>query len=297
MKISRRHFLASAAVAHAAAQNPPAEPKPRATPPICLYSQAVIKIDYADLGSILGGMGFDGCNLTVQKGGHISPGAASMDLVRAVESIRGAGIDVPVISTSLTSLEDPDAQEVLGVARILKIPLFRPGHWKYLAGDPMTRLAEVRRDIAGLTALARAAGMSMAIHNQAGDSVGSAIWDTDAMIRGLDQHAGYDFDIANATTEGGAGGWLLALRLALPRLKMVTVADFQWSKQADGRWKPVPCPLGEGMVDWPQFLGALASAGFRGPVSLRVDYEPGAMVAAIRSDLEFLKKQIASAYA
>ncbi len=295
--MNRRQFLAASA-ATAAAQTRSGSlplPKPRTTPPVCLYSQAVIKIEYADLGPILGGMGFDGCNLSVQAGGHIAPNQASLDLVRAVEAMRGAGVDVPVITTALTAADDPDAREVLGIGGILKVPLFRPGRWKYGAGDIMARLAEVRRSIATLGGLGRAAGMEMAIHNQPGGNVGEAIWDTDAMIRGMDPQAvGYDLDAGYAAS-GGPDAWTLALRLALPRLKMVTARDLYWAK-GEGGWKTTPCPLGEGMVDWPRLFATLARARFMGPISLEIDYEPKNEVAAIQRDLEFLKKQVAAAY-
>jgi sugar phosphate isomerase/epimerase len=300
MALTRRQFLAAGVVAQAAAQSRPGiqtAPAPRSTPPICLYSQAVVKVEYADLAPVLKGMGFDGCDLSVQAGGHVRPDMASLDLVRAVESLRGAGIDVPVITTALTSAEDPNAREVLGVAGIIKIPLFRPGQWRYGDADVMSRLSEVRRDVSLLGGLGRAAGLAMAFHNQAGDSVGASVWDTDAIIRAMDPRAvGYDFDIGAATAEGGAGGWSVALRLALPRIKMVTAADFYWAKADGGGWKMTPCPLGDGMVDWPGFCATLARANFQGPISLHLDYHPASDVAAIERDLEFLRRQIAAAY-
>jgi sugar phosphate isomerase/epimerase len=242
-------------------------------------------------------MGFDYCDLSVQEGGHVRPDMASLDLVRAVEHLRGAGIDVPVITTALTSAQDPNAREVLGVAGIIKIPLFRPGHWKYGDADVMTRLSEVRRDVSQLGGLGRAAGLAMAFHNQAGDSVGASVWDTDAVIRAMDPQAvGYDFDIAAAVAEGGEEGWFVALRLALPRIKMVTVSDFYWAKADSGGWKMTPCPLGQGMVDWPRFCATLARANFQGPISLHLDYHPPNDVTALQRDLEFLRKQIAAAY-
>jgi sugar phosphate isomerase/epimerase len=88
----------------------------------------------------------------------------------------------------------------------------------------------------------------------------------------------------------------VALRLALPRLKMVTAADFYWAKAEGGGWKMTPCPLGEGMVDWPRFCAILARANFQGPISIHLDYHPASDVAALQRDLEFLKKQIAAAY-
>jgi sugar phosphate isomerase/epimerase len=296
MALNRREFLAAAAAAQSRSPIQTA-PAPHATPPLCLYSQAVVKVEYADLAPVLKGMGFDGCDLSVQAGGHVRPDMASLDLVRAVESLRGAGIDVPVVTTALTTALDPNAREILGVAGMIKIPLFRPGHWRYGDGDVMARLTEVRRDVVLLASLGRSAGVTMAFHNQAGDSVGASVWDANAILGGLDPQAvGYDFDIGAAKAEGAEEAWSVALRLALPRLKMVTAADFYWAKADGGAWKLTPCPLGEGMVDWPRFCAVLARANFQGPISLHVDYHPADDVAAIEHDLEFLKKQVAAAY-
>ena len=87
-----------------------------------------------------------------------------------------------------------------------------------------------------------------------------------------------------------------ALGPALPRLKMATVRDCKWTKGPDGSQTLTQCPLGEGMVDWPQFFGTLAKAKFIGPITLRVEYAPQDELAAVRKDLAFLKKQRAAAY-
>src|SRR5215471_16460545 len=100
MSLSRRQVFAGlAAGATAAAQfRPDNGPKARTTPAVCLYSQAVIKVPYDELGPILRGVGVDGCDLTVMPGGHVRPDNASLDLMRAVEAITGVGLDVPVIT-------------------------------------------------------------------------------------------------------------------------------------------------------------------------------------------------------
>lgn len=299
MSVTRRQLLAGLAAGSAAAQVRPGNgPKARTSPAVCLYSQVLIKVPYPELGEILRAMGVDGCDLTVMKGGHVAPEQSAVDLMRAVEAITGFGLDVPVLSTSYTNLADPTIRNVLAIAGEMGVPLFRAGEWKYPpSGDIELRLAEVQRDMAGLSAIARAVNMSVAIQNIAGTNVGAAIWDTNALIRGLDPRTiGYDFDIGYAVAEGGAGGWTTALRLALPRLKMVTARDFVWKKE-DGVWKAAPCPLGEGMVDWPKFFATLARVRFTGPISLPLDYHPDNEIAAVGRDVQFLRKQIAAAYA
>jgi sugar phosphate isomerase/epimerase len=301
MDLTRRHLLTGIAAGAAArkaarAQDRRAElPKPRTAPSICLYSPALIQVGYEELGPILKTLGVEGCDLALGPGGHVRPEHFDLDFERAVEAINGSGVDVEVLSTEYTSLNDPTIRTMAGFAGQMGVPLFRAGHWKYPpAGEIEARLGEVQRDIAQLAALARAVNMAVAIRNVPGE-VGGDLWDTWMILRGMDARTvGFDFDAGHAVAESGPG-FDVALRLALPRLKMVTARDFYWSKEG-GVWKRVACPLGEGMVDWPKLLSALARARFLGPISVTVDYEPGDRIAAVKRDVAFLRKQLGAAY-
>jgi sugar phosphate isomerase/epimerase len=300
MGLTRRQLLAAAAAgagrAAAQAQYQAGGAKLRTRPPVCLYSKQLAKVAYDDLGKLLRDLGFDGCDLSVEPGGHVLPGHAQADLVRAILAVTDVGLEVPMFTTAITSPGDSDLRLILGIGSFM--PLFRPGVWKYDGTSAIeARLAQVQGEIAGLTAVGRAAKMAMGLRNVAGDNVGAAVWDTNLMIRSMDpQWVGYDFDPGSAAAAGGSDGWWLALRLALPRLKMVTLNDFNWTKDTGGAWKATPCPLGEGMVDWPRFFATLARAKFTGPLSIEIAYRPAREAEAIRRDLEFVRKQVAATY-
>jgi sugar phosphate isomerase/epimerase len=297
--LTRRQLLAAAAGGVArAAQYKAGGAKPRTKPPVCLYSKQLAKVEYDDLGKVLRDLGFDGCDLSVEPGGHVLPEHAQADLVRAVLAVTDVGLDVPVFTTSITSPADSNTRVILGYGGFLGVPLFRPGVWKYNGATEIeARLAQVQGEIAGLAAIGRGSAMAMCLRNVAGDNVGSAVWDTSFMIRGLEpQWVGYAFDPGSAAAAGGVDGGWLALRLALPRLKMVALNDFTWTKDASGAWKAVPCPLGEGMVDWSRFFATLARAKFTGPLSIEMGYRPAKESEAIGRDLAFVRKQVAAAY-
>ncbi len=271
-------------------------------PPICIFSKHLSKIEYTELGAIAKELGFDGVDLTVRPGGHVNPYLVSVDLVRAIESIRGAGIDVPMITTALTSPNDPTARPILALAGRSKVPYFKMGYWKYGSADDVqaqdlqAKLAVVRRDVFGLSAIGRQYGIAAGFHNHSGDNVGEAVWDIQSIIADMDPRwIGYYFDPCHATAEGGVEGWNISLRLALPRLKMVAVKDFYWAKTG-GKWSMQMCPLGEGMVNWQKFFSTIARGGFSGPISLHLEYNPKDELNAIRRDLEFARKQIHAAY-
>ena len=305
--------LAAAAAAQLAAQTPPpatpqatpqAAPGAPATPQnarrapeVIVFSQNLIQIEYPELGDIVKQMGFDGVDLTVRPGGHVEPRLANVDQVRAFEVLQGNGLSIPIITTALTTPADRTAVPVIALAGMSRVPLFRPGYWTYgTAPNIMSRLGEAQREFAGLLNIGRQYQIAGVIHNQVGDNVGAAIWDVQRMIEPLDPaFAGFYFDPANATAEGGGGGWEIALRLALPRIKAVSVHDFFWEKQND-QWQMTKCPMGQGMVEWPKFFRMLAQANYTGPVTLDVGYTSRDMPAALAHDLQFVRKQVQVAW-
>jgi sugar phosphate isomerase/epimerase len=277
------------------------ERAPRATPLICAFSQNLIKVPYAELGTIAQQIGYDAVDLTVMEGGHVSPHITNVDLVRAIESVRGAGLEVPMITTTITTPNEPTVYPILAITGHTQVHFYRLGFWPYAAAqgavpDIPRRLAQVHNDLAGLVALGRNYQMTAMFPNRAGSYVGEALWDAQTIIGDLDpQWIGYYFDPSQATAEGGVSGWEIALRLALPRLKAVAVQDFTWVK-AGGSWKMQMCPMGEGMVDWDAFFRILAAARFTGPVSAHMEYQTRDELGAMTKDLEFIRKQVSKAW-
>jgi len=301
MPLTRRAWMATAAglAAQAQAQQPPkAAPPPRTRPMLCLFSKYLQKLEYVELAPVISQLGFEGCDLTVRPGGHVEPEKVQVDMMRAIESLRGGGVEVGMITTDITSASPFASRAILAISGHSGVGYFQPGYWSYGPGDNIEqRLGEVRQQAAGVALLGRAYGIAAGFHNESGDHVGEAVWDTWAMIQSLDPHwAGYYFDPCHATAEGGVAGWNIALRLALPRLKMLAVKDFFWEKSA-GKWRMRMCPLGQGMVDWPKILSMLAAAKFTGPVSLHCEYKPDDILGAIANDFAYLKKQLEVAYA
>jgi L-ribulose-5-phosphate 3-epimerase len=288
---SRRTFIALAAGGALAAAASPSKPT------LCIFSKHMPNLGYDDLGRVSREIGFAGVDLTVRPKGHVLPARVVEDLPRAVEAIRGHGLEVPMITTDLKSTSDPAARPTLSTAGKLKIPHWKVGYWRYKANeDPERQIAEMKQVVTALAAMGKEYGTVAGLHNHSGDNVGSAIWDYREILSAVDPHwAGYYFDPAHATVEGGLYGHTLSTELAIKNLKMVAVKDFYWVKK-DGRWSVNWCPLGEGMVDWPKFFRALAAARYTGPISLHFEYPGGEERDAIARDFGVLKKLLDAAY-
>jgi len=305
--LTRRRFLTATAVGAAAALAPRSgaqTPDSGFRGTICFFSKHLPRMDASQLGRALKPLGYAGVDLTVRAGGHVAPERAAQDLPRFLGTLRDEGVEVPMITTSLLSPADPTALPILETAGRHRVPFFKPGYYRYAFIDVRKELANAAADLRGLALLSARCGVQLGYHNHAG-YVGGPVWDVARVIDELDPRwIGYYFDVRHAVVEGGDGGWRAALNLVAPRLKMIAVKDFFWEKDATG-WRQRHCPLGQGMVDWPEFFGVLARAGFHGPVSLHLEYEiagatPSAQqentLAAAARDLAFLKAQLAAAH-
>jgi L-ribulose-5-phosphate 3-epimerase len=269
----------------------PADAKQAATPLVCGYSGNLAKVPYPELGSIAREIGYDGIDLTVMSGGHVNPNLTNVDLVRAIESVRGAGLEVPMISTNLTSMADPTAYPILVITGQTDVHLYRTGTWPWgFMPDLGRRTAEIRQDLVNLTAVGKQYEMVAMVPNRAGGFFGEAVWDANAAFAGLDPNlVGYYFDPSQTQA------WEAALLVARSRLKAVAVQDFYWEKSGK-TWQRKFCPLGEGMIDWELFFRMLAQMRFRGPLSIQFGYEERDGVSAMGKDIEFVRKQIGKAW-
>lgn len=300
--VTRRRLLAMAAAAGSAA----AQSAPKKAPTLCVFSKHLAFLDYPTLARTLVELKVPGCDLTVRPGGHVEPENVVRDLPRAHAALHGQGVSVPMITTGLLSADDPAARPTLKTAQALGVPLFKLGYYRYRDLTQLDEtLASVKRQVDGLAALAQDVGIQGGFHNHSGTYVGAAMWDHWSLVEDIDPNVmGFYFDPYHATIEGGLGGWRIGFSRLAPRILMVAIKDFYWEKTG-GKWSVRDCPLGEGMVDFPQFFKMLAGVGFSGPITLHQEFEVEGpteaireerTLAAIEKDVEYLRGQINAAF-
>lgn len=259
----------------------------RTVPLVCLQSSCLKAIEYTDLGDIARQLGAEGVDLTVMPGGHVEPRNSSVDLVRALEVMQGQGLDVPIVSTALTTPVEYTSRAVLALSGMTGVRLFRTGYWRNGdLGSAEQRTLNVRREVLGLAAMGREYNIAPVLHNRPG-WFGQSVREFNAALAGMNPvTAGLCFDPGNAMV--ATGGWENELKLALPKLRAVAVRD------VTGGGKE--CAMGKGVIDFPRFFQALARAGFAGPLSVYVDYAPTDVPGAVSHDLDFVKRAVREAY-
>jgi sugar phosphate isomerase/epimerase len=249
---------------------------------VAIMSKFLQFLDVPEMAAAAKDIGFDGIDLCVRDGGHIQPERCEEDLPKAVETIRNAGLEVPMMTAAIVDAQSPHAECMLKTASHLGIRYYRwggLGSFRYVEGISIPeQLEAIKPRVRELAALNRQYGMTAMYHTESGPNrVGASIWDLWHILKDFNpDEVGVNYDVAHATVEGGSGGWLHGARLILPCTRGIAIKDFKWGKSAEGRWAPLWCPLGEGgMVDYNTFLPMVKAAGFHGSVQLHVEYPLG----------------------
>lgn len=280
-QLARRSFLVSSAAAGVSvSQARPAASQPEALPvagrlPLLLFSKHLHWADFETCAAILHEIGAEGIDLTVRKNGHVEPERVREDLPRAVEIFRKAGKPVAMITTDIRTVDSPHTLPILETAKSLGITHYRWADYLYNPAKPIPdQLRAFKPKIAELAKLNAKLGMTAMYHIHSGfNHMGSCVWDLWELIRDENPNAvSFNYDIGHATVEGGFGGWMNTLRLALPCMRGTAVKDFVWEKNAEGQWRPRWCPLGEGMVDFAGYFNILKNAKVPMPLQLHLEY-------------------------
>jgi sugar phosphate isomerase/epimerase len=294
--ISRRSLVAGAAAWLAR----PAAGKTRLK--VAIFSKHLQFVQGAELAAAAAGLGFDGIDITVRKGGHVPPERVRQDLPPLVATIRQHGLEVPMITTDIVDADTPFAEEIVRTAAGLGIRSYRFGGFKYAADRPYPAQLEALQPRLAKLAELNAKYQSCAMyHTHSGVGlVGASIWDLHFLMHDLDPRlVGVNFDLAHATIEGGLGGWINSFRISGGHVRGLAVKDFIWAKDARGKWKEQWVPLGEGMVHWPEFFSMLAGSDFSGPVQMHYEYplpeSREGIYAAMKRDLATLRAGLAKA--
>ncbi|MCC7340410.1 MAG: sugar phosphate isomerase/epimerase [Bryobacterales bacterium] len=281
-QLARRTFLASSALSRAAiASAQPAARRPVSLPvpgrlPLLLFSKHLHWADFGTCASVLREIGAEGIDLTVRKNGHIEPERVREDLPRAVEIFHKAGTPVVMITTDIRTADSPFTVPILETAKSLGITHYRWSDFVYDTKKPIPeQLQEFKPQIAKLAKLNAKLGMTAMYHIHSGfNRLGSCVWDLWELLRDEDPNAvSFNYDIGHATVEGGFGGWINTLRLALPYSRGTAVKDFVWAKNSQGQWRPRWRPLGEGMVDFTGYFNLLKNSTVPMPLQLHLEYD------------------------
>ncbi len=242
---------------------------------LCAFSKHFQWTDVKECAELCAGWGYEGIDLTLRKGGHVLPERVEEDLPKAFEIVKKAGITMPMVTSDIIDVKSPHAEKVLQTLHKLGIHYYRWGGFRYVDGVPIPKqLEEFKARTRDLAAMNKQYEVCAMYHTHSGvTQVGASFWDLYIILKDFDpEYVSVNYDVGHATVEGGLGGWIHSSRLLLPYTRGIALKDFAWKKNDRGAWAPAWCALGQGMVNFKQFLPMVKASGFHGPLQLHMEY-------------------------
>lgn len=264
----------------------------------CTFIKYIQELSHEELATKLKGMGFDGAEVTVRKGGYIAPEAVADELPKLAEVFQKHGMKINILTTDIEGPDSPNAESILATASKLAVGRYRMGFCRYDLKAPIApQLESFKPRFKELAAMNREKGVTAVYQNHAGAKyMGATFWDLEQVLRDIPvDEIGCIFDIRHAVADGGTS-WQIYYDVIKPHISALSIKDFRWGfkKEKDKRRSPVHGPLGEGQVDLKKFLKAFKADFPTALVTLHVEYLPKGGLAenlkAIDKDFGVLKK-------
>jgi len=244
--------------------------------PICAFTKCLQFLSFDEIGEVLSFLGFDGADITLRAGGQVEPADAKTALPIAIKSLQKSNITIPMVVTSITDAADPLAVSTLQALADSGIKYYRMGWLKYEESLTIQQnLDKHKKAFEELATLNEKLGIHGDYQNHSGNSLGSPVWDIYDVIKDVNpNYLGVQYDIRHAVTEG-AYSWKLGMNRLAPWIRTIDIKDFVWGKNEKGTWSHQNVPLGEGMVNFDEFLNEYAKLKVEAPISIHYEYDLG----------------------
>ena len=271
---------------------------------ICMFSKMVQSLSVREAAAAMKKIGFDGVDLTVREPGHVLPDKVKTDLPKAVDEIKGEGLEVGMLTTAITGADEPNAEDIFATAQAFGIDRLKLGYWKYEGfGGLLKQVDAVRRDLDGIEKLSEKFGVIPCIHIHSGDFMSANAAVVYLMLQGRDpKRMGAYIDPGHMTVEGGRSCWKMGIDILSDYIQITSVKDFGWFWKPENvcdkkAWKYMLVPLDMGIVQWPEVVACLRQINFDGVISLHSEYgglSTEQLLAQTDADFKYFKSVLAA---
>ena len=296
--VSRRDFFHQLGLASAGlvvGEETWARSAPSTRIPVVVFSKAYqpLKLSFEQAAELTAEAGLDGVDSPVRPDGEILPERVVDDLPAYVAALEKRGLRMPYVTTAITSVATPKAEQVLRTAKSVGVKWYRLG-FMFRADDAgwPRQLQEVRAQLKDLVAMNRELGIGAVIQNHSPSGhiyVGGDLDELADIVEGFDrQQLGVAFDIAHALNVHGPN-WRPRFEKLRSHLQVVYVKDCNLRKEF--------VPLGAGQVGASGYFDLLKQINYRQPISLHIEYSGSAqperrpeLLKAMQQSLELIRR-------
>jgi sugar phosphate isomerase/epimerase len=270
--------------------------------PIVVFSKVYqeLKLSFDDATAVTAEAGIDGIDCPVRPGGEILPEQVAGELPKYAAALRKRGLQLPLLTTAITSVSSPCAEDILRTAKKLGVEFYRLGFIIRESNASAGRqVREFKAQLKDLAALNKQVGIGAIFqnHSPAGQTyAGGDLSELYDIVKDFDPaQIGVAFDIGHALVVHG-DGWRQQFEKLKSHLKIAYVKDVK----RGGRW----VPFGTGDIGSTGFFRLLKEMGYRAPVSLHIEFDwtdggksktRPALVKALQDSARVLRRWLASA--
>jgi sugar phosphate isomerase/epimerase len=244
----------------------------KASSPIVVFSKVYqeLHLGFADAAAVTQEAGLDGIDCPVRPGGEVLPEKVADELPRYAEALRRHGLQLPLLTTAITSVASPHTEAVLRMAKQLGVQYYRLG---FIERQPRAsaaqQMSEVRVWLKELAALNKEIGIGALLqnHSPSGRTIyfGGDLSELVQAVEGFEPaQIGVAFDIGHALVVHGDAwrSWFDKLR---PHFRIAYVKDVK----RVGGW----VPFGQGDIAGTGYFELLQQMAYAAPVSLHIEFD------------------------
>lgn len=221
----------------------------------------------------------DGYDMCIREGFPVNPENVAEALPAAAETMRAAGLDIPMV-TGEGDLLQPDhvtAEPTVAAMAEAGVPLLKLGYFRFNPAemDYWEEVDKARKALDGWQDLAEKYGVTIMYHTHSNRCLGLNCSCLMHLLKGFDpQYIGAYIDTGHMAVEGEE----FAVGLAMVREYLAAVAfkdAMLWRKGENGHGMPERYfgPAGSGIVNWTQVISELKRVGFDGPISVHCEFK------------------------
>lgn len=244
-------------------------------------------------------LGFDGVDIMIREASWSKEGDYKQTLPQFANTMRAAGLKAYTVTTDWSEARIDALEDDYRLFADNGITMFRYWFLRYGGFGTFHELFERgRKMIAKVENLSQKYGVQAIFQTHGGRMT----WSCEAayfMLQGYDPKAvGVHYDPGNLTAQEGFTGPEKAVDILREYLAYVGVKNAGWFLAPNGQdhqrltWKVDWTLLKDGIVKWPEVLGALKKAGFKGPLCMHNFYENTleGLTELTRDDVVYLRR-------
>ena len=268
-----------------------------------LFPKLYPHLGAAELAALVQEVGLDTTNILVREGYPVQPASLQVDLPPFIRALRAAGLRVHFATTGFSAAEIIATPDLIAILSDNGLTEFRMDHFRLNGPDVRGALQEARRQLEILAPLCERAGIRAVyqVHQNTLVSSASAVW---PLVSGLpSQWVGVELDPGNQTIEGYEA-WNYSVPLLGEYLVAAAIKDTGLTQNSalltapEKGWRREWRPIDEGVVNWQDFMQAIARSEFHGAFVFMPFYhadDPTKVTPILKREVAYLRHIVAAA--